>query len=36
MTVRQTDELTERLRAAISKLSGQPESAEASTEVSLA
>jgi 1-acyl-sn-glycerol-3-phosphate acyltransferase len=36
MTVRQTDELTERLRAAIQELSGQPEAANAPTEVSLA
>jgi 1-acyl-sn-glycerol-3-phosphate acyltransferase len=36
MTVRQTDELTERLRAAIQELSGQPETTNAQTEVSLA
>jgi 1-acyl-sn-glycerol-3-phosphate acyltransferase len=36
MTVRQTDELTERLRAAIQALSGQPAAADAQTEVSLA
>jgi len=36
MTVRQTDELTERLRTAIQELSGQPEAAGAETEASLA
>lgn len=36
MTVRQTDELTERLRAAIQELRGQPEGAETESEVSLA
>jgi 1-acyl-sn-glycerol-3-phosphate acyltransferase len=36
MTVRQTDELTERLRAAIQELSGQSAAADAPTEVSLA
>jgi 1-acyl-sn-glycerol-3-phosphate acyltransferase len=36
MTVRQTDELTERLRAAIQELSGQPAASNAQTEVSLA
>jgi len=36
MTVRQTDELTERLRAAIQQMTGQPESADVQTEVSLA
>jgi 1-acyl-sn-glycerol-3-phosphate acyltransferase len=36
MTVRQTDELTERLRARIQELSGQPAAANAQTEVSLA
>jgi 1-acyl-sn-glycerol-3-phosphate acyltransferase len=36
MTVRQTDELTERLRAAIQQMSGQPEGADAESEVSLA
>jgi 1-acyl-sn-glycerol-3-phosphate acyltransferase len=36
MTIRQTDELTERLRAAIQQMSGQPESANEQTEVSLA
>jgi 1-acyl-sn-glycerol-3-phosphate acyltransferase len=36
MTVRQTDELTERLRAAIQQMSGQPERAEAQSQVSLA
>jgi len=36
MTVRQTDELTERLRSAIRELSGLPEKADAETETSLA
>jgi 1-acyl-sn-glycerol-3-phosphate acyltransferase len=36
MTIRQTDELTERLRTAIKELSGQPEASTAETEVSLA
>ncbi|HXR38705.1 MAG TPA: lysophospholipid acyltransferase family protein [Terracidiphilus sp.] len=36
MTVRQTDELTEKLRAAIQELSGQQQSADTATEVSLA
>jgi 1-acyl-sn-glycerol-3-phosphate acyltransferase len=36
MTVRQTDELTEKLRAAIQELSSQPESANTETEASLA
>jgi 1-acyl-sn-glycerol-3-phosphate acyltransferase len=36
MTVRQTDELTERLRSAIQELSGQPAATDAQTEVSLA
>jgi len=36
MTVRQTDNLTERLRAAIQQMSGQPERADAESEVSLA
>ena len=36
MTVRQTDELTGRLRAAIQEMTGQPESASEQTEVSLA
>jgi 1-acyl-sn-glycerol-3-phosphate acyltransferase len=36
MTVRQTDELTERLRSAIQELSDQPEAADVETEVSLA
>jgi 1-acyl-sn-glycerol-3-phosphate acyltransferase len=36
MTVRQTDELTERLRAAIQQMSSQPEGADAESEVSLA
>jgi 1-acyl-sn-glycerol-3-phosphate acyltransferase len=36
MTVRQTDELTERLRAVIRELSGQQEAADAKTEASLA
>jgi 1-acyl-sn-glycerol-3-phosphate acyltransferase len=36
MTVRQTDELTERLRSAIQELSGQPEAARTETEASLA
>jgi 1-acyl-sn-glycerol-3-phosphate acyltransferase len=36
MTVRQTDELTEKLRAAIQELSDQPESANTETEASLA
>jgi 1-acyl-sn-glycerol-3-phosphate acyltransferase len=36
MTVRQTDELTGRLRAAIQQMSGQPESDNEQTEVSLA
>jgi 1-acyl-sn-glycerol-3-phosphate acyltransferase len=36
MTVRQTDELTERLRAAIQELSGQPAAASTETEASLA
>jgi 1-acyl-sn-glycerol-3-phosphate acyltransferase len=36
MTVRQTDELTERLRRAIKELTGQPEASAAETEVSLA
>jgi 1-acyl-sn-glycerol-3-phosphate acyltransferase len=36
MTVRQIDELTERLRAAIQQMSGQPEGAEAQSQVSLA
>jgi 1-acyl-sn-glycerol-3-phosphate acyltransferase len=36
MTVRQTDELTERLRAAIQQMTGQRESADVQTEVSLA
>jgi 1-acyl-sn-glycerol-3-phosphate acyltransferase len=35
MTVRQTDELTERLRTAIRELSGQPEGADAEAEASL-
>jgi 1-acyl-sn-glycerol-3-phosphate acyltransferase len=35
MTVRQTDELTERLRAAIREMSGQTEAADAETEASL-
>jgi 1-acyl-sn-glycerol-3-phosphate acyltransferase len=35
MTVRQTDELTGRLRAAIQQMSGLPESANVQTEVSL-
>jgi 1-acyl-sn-glycerol-3-phosphate acyltransferase len=36
MTIRQTDELTERLRTAIKELHGQPEASDAETEVSLA
>jgi 1-acyl-sn-glycerol-3-phosphate acyltransferase len=36
MTVRQTDDLTERLRAAIQRMSGQPEGADTENEVSLA
>jgi hypothetical protein len=36
MTVRQTDELTGRLRAAIQQMTGQRESADVQTEVSLA
>jgi 1-acyl-sn-glycerol-3-phosphate acyltransferase len=36
MTIRQTDELTERLRAAIQQMSGLPEGADAESEVSLA
>jgi 1-acyl-sn-glycerol-3-phosphate acyltransferase len=36
MNIRQTDELTERLRAAIQELSGQTESANTETEASLA
>jgi 1-acyl-sn-glycerol-3-phosphate acyltransferase len=36
MSVRQTDELTERLRAAIKELTGQPQAADGKTEVSLA
>jgi 1-acyl-sn-glycerol-3-phosphate acyltransferase len=36
MTVRQTDELTERLRAAIQQMSGQTEGADTESEVSLA
>ncbi|HEY1902410.1 MAG TPA: lysophospholipid acyltransferase family protein [Terracidiphilus sp.] len=36
MTIRQTDELTNKLRAAIREMSGQPEAADAETEASLA
>lgn len=36
MSVRQTDELTEKLRAAIKQLTGQPQPAEGKAEVSLA
>jgi 1-acyl-sn-glycerol-3-phosphate acyltransferase len=36
MTVRQTDELTEKLRTAIKELTGQPEPSASETEVSLA
>jgi len=36
MTVRQTDELTERLKAAIQELSGQSELDSAESEISLA
>lgn len=36
MTIRQTDELTGRLRAAIQELTGQPQAANEQTEVSLA
>ncbi|MGA2048135.1 MAG: lysophospholipid acyltransferase family protein [Terracidiphilus sp.] len=36
MTVRQTDELTERLKAAIQEMSGQPEMDSAESEISLA
>jgi 1-acyl-sn-glycerol-3-phosphate acyltransferase len=36
MTIRQTDELTEKLRTAIKELNSQPEASDAETEVSLA